>query len=155
MKDQGSATAKPFDFTGKYEHQLEPNGRLTLPVVYRQQLEHALPGKYDPHLNLRCIVIYPLPIWFEFRAKLDVLPWNDEGAEDVKDFFMSHAFNCEVDAQGRTLIPPELRQWAKIDRAVWLVGKGKHIEVWQSDEYVKYCKEREQTLRDRIKGLTL
>ena len=155
MKDQDRAAAKPFDFTGKYEHVLEPNGRLTLPVVYREQLERALPAKYDPHLILPCIVIYPLPIWYEFRAKLDVLPGNNEGAEDGKDFFMSYAFNCELDAQGRTHIPGELRTWAKIDRDVWLVGKGTRIEVWQSDEYERHCKERDVTLRQRIKEFSL
>jgi MraZ protein len=153
--DQDTAESMQFDFTGNYNHTLDPKGRLTLPVVFREQLEQAAPAKYALALDTRCLVIYPLPVWRELRAKLDALPWNDPKAESVKRLLMSSAFNCEVDAQGRTLLPAHLRELAKIDREVSLVGKGKYVEVWDRTRWKEYSTRGQENLEDDASRLPL
>ena len=40
-----------------------------------------------------------------------------------------------MDKQGRTLIPPLLREYAGLDKVVMLVGQGKKFEIWGEQQW--------------------
>jgi MraZ protein len=42
-----------------------------------------------------------------------------------------------MDAAGRLLIAPELRQFAQLEKQVWLVGQGSHFEIWSDAGWQK------------------
>ena len=48
--------------------------------------------------------------------KLKSLPLSDKNARNFVRFFLSGATECEIDKQGRFLIPSNLRQAAKLEK---------------------------------------
>lgn len=153
--DQNGNESAAFEFTGTYNHGLDAKGRLTLPSAFREHLNETASAKFAIWLDKQCIAIYPLPVWKQFLAKLQSLPWTDARSESVKRVILSSAFNCEVDRQGRTVLPPHLRELVGIGREVTLVGKGQFVEIWDRAKWTEYFKRGHEQLEADASRLTL
>jgi MraZ protein len=80
-----------------------------------------------PH---RCLLVYPQHAWEPISRQIAAMPGLDPRTATLKRLFIGYA-QCEtLDGAGRTLIAPSLRQWAGLDKQVWLVGQGSHFELW-------------------------
>lgn len=96
-------------FRGQYEHTIDPKGRVSIPSRFREVLSTKGDGRlvithFDNHL-----VAYPFDEWRIFEEKMAALPsTNDEVASFIR-YLVAGAVDCEVDKQGRVLIPPPLR----------------------------------------------
>jgi len=73
-----------------------------------------------------------LPEWEKLSAKLAALPLTDKQAQQFVRYLSSWATDCEVDKQGRILIPAKLRTFAQLDKEVTLIGVTNRIEIWNS-----------------------
>ena len=71
-------------------------------------------------------------MWAEFSAKLLALPMEDD---DWRRLFIASASHVEIDSAGRVLVAPELREWAGIERDVYLFGMGQRFELWDKARY--------------------
>lgn len=151
--DQSGGNELKFEFTGTYNHGLDGKGRLTLPSAFRSQLDG--PAKFSLALDKNCIVIHPKPVWHEWLAKLKALPRSDARAESVKRVILSSSFDCEVDAQGRTVVPPRLRELVGIGREVALVGNLETVEIWDRGTWTAYFKEGHERLDANTNNLPL
>jgi MraZ protein len=116
-------------FTGDYSHTLDDRGRLAIPAKMREKLGSVVwvTGGWD-----KCLVLYPDSTWESMTEELSKLPppWEARRARDLQRFFYSRAAECEIDRQGRILIPANLRQDAGITGNVAIVGAGDSIEIW-------------------------
>jgi MraZ protein len=74
-----------------------------------------------------CLLLYPRPVWEQARERIAALPLSASG---WKRFFLGNATDVELDAAGRLLITPELRQSAALGKDIVLLGMGAHFEVW-------------------------
>lgn len=121
-------------FMLKYNHTLDPKGRVIIPSKWRETLgENFFVSKgMDP-----CLHIYANEAWEEFENKLAQLPMEDERARRVVRYFLAGAAQVETDKQGRILLPTELRTFAGLDEdnEVVMVGMGNHIELWSKSRY--------------------
>ncbi len=80
-----------------------------------------------PH---RCLLLYPEPAWEPIRDKvLAASSFNPQSAA-IKRLLVGHARDEAMDSAGRVLVAPELRQFAQLEKLVWLVGQGSHFEIW-------------------------
>ncbi len=152
--DQNGGNDLKYEFTGTYHHALDTKGRLTLPASFRGQLGDG-PVKFSLALDKTSIVIHPKPVWMELLAKLKALPRSDARAESVKRVMLSTAFDCDVDAQGRTVVPPRLRDLAGIGREIALVGNIDSIEIWDRGVWTAYFKDGHEQLDANTKTLSL
>ena len=71
----------------------------------------------------------------KLEEKLNALPLTNANARKFSRFFLAGATTCEVDKQGRILLPAVLREFARIDKDAVLVGVGSRIEIWSRDNW--------------------
>jgi MraZ protein len=121
-------------FRGVNALNLDSKGRLAIPTRYREELVRTANGRVvitvNPVDRDHCLLLYPLPEWEEIERKLVRLPSFNEHARRMQRVFLGHATECELDGNGRVLLPPPLRTYAKLDKAVVLVGQGNRFEIW-------------------------
>ncbi|MPN50279.1 Transcriptional regulator MraZ [bioreactor metagenome] len=84
-----------------------------------------------------CLLVYPVPAWVPIRDKVLSAPSLDPVAAQLKRLLVGHAQDEALDSAGRVLIAPSLRQFAKLEKQVWLVGQGSHFELWSDAGWQK------------------
>lgn len=119
-------------FRGVNTLNLDAKGRLAMPTRYREPLRERCDGTLvvtvDPD---HCLLIYPLPAWVEIERQLMKLPALNERVRRVQRLLVGHATECDLDGSGRILLPPPLREFARLDKRVVLVGQGNKFELWE------------------------
>ena len=119
-------------FMGEYNHTVDAKGRLIVPSKFREQLgdEFVVTKGLDG-----CLFVYENTEWKILEEKLKALPLTNANARKITRFFLAGACQCEVDKQGRILLPAVLRDFAGIDKDAVLVGVGSRIEIWSKDAW--------------------
>ena len=124
---------------------LDDKGRMVLPTRYREQISVQSQGKLIVTVDReQCLLIYPLPEWEQTERKLMSLPSLHPQSRKLQRLMVGHATDVELDGHGRFLIPPELREFARLQRLGWLIGQGNRFELW--DE-TRWNEQREQMLK--------
>ena len=112
---------------GEYEHSLDVKGRLILPAKIREDMG----DKFIVTKGLDgCLFAFSQNEWLNFETKLKTLPLSDRNARNFVRFFLSGATECELDKQGRFLIPSNLRIAAKLEKEAIIIGVGTRLEIW-------------------------
>ena len=122
---------------GEYEHSLDAKGRLIMPAKLRQDIgdKFILTKGLDG-----CLFAFSQTEWNNFEEKLKGLPLSDKNARNFVRFFLSGATECEIDKQGRFLIPTNLRISANLEKDAIIIGVGTRIEIWNKETWEK-CDE--------------
>jgi MraZ protein len=120
-------------FRGSYEHTVDSKGRVSVPSKFRD----IIADRYDGRLVLamdydHCLTVYPLEEWERLEEKIKSLSLMKQEAKDFRRFLLSSATECELDKQGRILIPPAHRGHAGISKNVTLLGIIDKIEIWDT-----------------------
>ena len=116
---------------GEFNHSIDAKGRIIVPAKFREELGE----EFVVTLGLDgCLFVYPDAEWQEFVSKLKQLPGNKE-ARQLQRYFLAGATTCEVDKQGRILIPAKLREHAQLDKEVVFVGVLGKIEIWSKERW--------------------
>lgn len=122
---------------GEYEHSLDAKGRLIMPAKLRQDMGE----KFIVTKGLDgCLFAFSQNEWLNFETKLKSLPLSDKNARNFVRFFLSGATECELDKQGRFLIPSNLRISAKLEKETIIIGIGTRLEIWDKSTWEK-CDE--------------
>jgi MraZ protein len=104
---------------------------MVLPTRQRQRALERGEGRIVVTVDRdQCLLIYPLPDWEQIERKLMSLPSLNERARRLQRLMVGHATEIELDAQGRLLLPPELREFAALQRHAMLIGQGNRLELW-------------------------
>lgn len=122
-------------FIGKHQVKLDPKGRISVPAKFRDSLSSRGTNQIVITLFGRCLVAYPLDEWQEVERKVSEL---DTSQEDVRNFlrmFYANAADCQVDGQGRVLIPEHLRIGAGLEKEVYMSGIGRKFEIWSRERW--------------------
>src|SRR3954464_833824 len=124
-------------FRGQFSHSVDAKGRVSLPARFRDVLVAdgdarfvLTPAVFDP-----CLHLYPMKAWEEFERKVSELPSLDATAIRFRRHYVSAAVECELDGSGRVLVPPHLREKAKLDKAAVWAGMGPCLELWSKAEW--------------------
>jgi MraZ protein len=117
-------------FIGEYEHSVDAKGRVIMPAKLREDIgeKFILTKGLDG-----CLFAYSQTEWQNFEEKLKTLPLTNKNARDFVRFFLSGAIECEIDKQGRFLIPGNLREYGKLDKEIVILGVGTRIEIWDKN----------------------
>ena len=110
-------------FRGSFEHTVDSKGRVSVPSRFREIIAERYEGKLVLTMDFdKCITVYPLEEWERFEEKVRQLPQMQKEVKDFMRTVFSTATECELDKQGRILIPPALRAGAGISKSVMVVG---------------------------------
>ncbi len=120
-------------FMGEYNHTVDAKGRLIVPSKFREQLgdEFVVTKGLDG-----CLFVYENTEWKILEEKLKKLPLPNANARKINRFFLAGAALCEVDKQGRILLPAVLREFAGIEKDAVMVGVGNRIEIWSKESWM-------------------
>lgn len=119
-------------FFGVNTLNLDVKGRMAIPAKHRDDLADCCASRVVVTINPReyCLWLYPANEWSEIARKLSRLPTLNRQNQTLQRLLLGHASELEMDGQGRILLSPELREYAQMDRKLWLVGEGHKFEIW-------------------------
>ena len=145
-------------FRGRFEHTIDPKGRVSIPAKFRELLSE----KYDDRIIItnfdRCLVAYPYEEWRSVEEKIVSLSMVKKEVKAFQRFFISGAAECPIDKLGRVLIPPTLRAYALLEKDVVFAGMGKMFELWSRErwtEEIKRAEENFEGMRESLASLGL
>ena len=135
---------------GEYEHTLDAKGRLSMPAKLRKDMGETfivtkgLDG---------CLFAFSQTEWLNFEQKLKSLPLSDRNARNFVRFFLAGATECEIDKQGRFLIPNNLRIAANLEKETIIIGVGTRLEIW--DKSTWNAKDNEISADEIAENMTM
>lgn len=122
-------------FSGEYKHSVDAKGRVIMPSKFRETLGNKFWITRGLDNNL---MIYSVEEWNKVSEKLSNLPFVDRNSRALNRLILSGCVECEVDKQGRILIPQPLRGYASIEKDVTVIGNGNKVEIWATDVWDEY-----------------
>jgi MraZ protein len=125
-------------FNGESNHSVDTKGRLIIPTRFRDELGDEF--KVTRGLD-GCLFVFPIGEWQAFEEKLRALPLTQSNARRFTRFFVAGAQTCELDRQGRVLLPATLREFAGLEKDVVVTGMINRVEIWDKARWSQYNAE--------------
>ena len=130
--------------TGTYEHSIDAKGRLFIPAKLREELGVTF---YLAMGVDECLAIYPQETWNRFTEKFASLPMSKSAA--MRPLF-ANASKCELDSQGRIVIPQKLRKYAGLEKDAVIIGVNDRAEIWSAETW--NAREEEEMTPEKMKA---
>lgn len=137
-------------FRGRYEHTIDPKGRLSIPSRYREELTSRRVSTLVLSEGDHSVWAFPLDAWERFEERLRLHAPLSPERRNVVRVMVASAKECPVDRAGRTLVPPELRDFAGLKREVVITGALDWFEIWSRERWT----DHRQTLRGGFDDMT-
>ncbi len=139
-------------FIGEYEHNVDAKGRVIMPAKLREDIG----DKFIITKGLDgCLFAYSQTEWANFEEKLKALPLAQKNARNFVRFFLSGAVECEIDKQGRFLIPANLREHANLDKEIVIIGVGTRLEIWNRQTWQDYSSDENISADEIAENMTM
>ncbi len=127
-------------FSGANHIKVDGKGRIALPTRLREMLAVRTQGSLvvtASHTYEPCLSLYPLDEWEQVAKKVNALSSFNPQHQELKRMFIGYAADIQLDKTGRMLLPATLREFAQIDKAIYLVGQGEKFEIWCEENWEK------------------
>jgi MraZ protein len=131
-------------FRGTHYLNVDAKGRLAIPASQRSLLADYCDSKLVITADLqRCLLLYPEPHFAEVERKLNAMPTFADATRVLQRVIIGYATQVQPDAQGRVLLSPSQRDFARLDKRVALVGVGNRYELWDEAMWQEKLREAE------------
>jgi MraZ protein len=140
-------------FKGTYRHRIDAKGRLPVPAAFRRELAEAGPATVVITPLDQCLAAYPIRQWERLEQQLVQLPPFSAPAKALTRLVTSRAVDCDLDVQGRVLLPQSLRAAAGLGPEAVVIGVLNRFEVWAPDRWDSFVAESERLLDDATLGV--
>ena len=124
-------------FRGVATFNLDAKGRMAIPAKFRKHLDVCCEGRSVitiDHVD-RCLQLYPMPEWELVEQKLSALPSMNPKVRSLKRMLLGYATECEMDGNGRILLPAKLREFAGLEKSMVMIGQGNKFELWDEHSW--------------------
>ena len=123
---------------GEYNHTIDEKSRVIVPSKFRDDLgsTFVVTKGFD-----KCLFAFSITEWQNFEAKLKALPLSDINARKYVRYFTAGAAECQVDKQGRVLIPNTLKEHAGLKKDVVITGVSTRAEIWDKATWESYTSD--------------
>lgn len=140
-------------FKGTYRHRIDAKGRLPVPAAFRRALGETRARAVVVTPFDQCLAAYPPADWARLERQLAALPTFSGPAKAVTRLVASRAVDCDLDVQGRILLPPALRAAAGLGREAVVIGVLNRFEIWAPERWETFVAESERVLDDASLGV--
>ena len=132
-------------FFGRYEHSLDQKGRVILPAKFRAPFDG---GGFLTQYHDRCLALWT-PDEFE-KQMLAMQDAQEQGREqrNLARLWSAGSAEVEPDKQGRMPIPQHLREFARLDSDVLVIGAIDRVEMWSPSLWEARVEPSEGLLTD-------
>lgn len=133
--------------TGSFDHTLDGKGRLTLPAKIRDELSAVVhvTNSYDGH----CLYAFSDDEWNNFKR--NIADADFEVSTILERYFLGNSMDCEIDSNGRILIPQKLREKVGISKDVTIVSLSRRLEIWDTVKWNECNSYDSGTIYDAMK----
>lgn len=116
---------------------VDEGGRMALPEpLYAAFIgEPGGNGVVTVSLLNRCLTLYSFRDWRKVEEGIGQLPTFDAQGQALHHLLLGHACEVDIEGDGSFRIPGNLREWANIGRAAVVIGLGRWIEIWSSEDF--------------------
>ncbi len=127
-------------FIGEYQASIDDKGRIAIPSKFRRELKSKVVVTRGLDNSL---FLYSLEEWKKLANKLASLPISTANTRAFSRLMLAGAMDCDVDGQGRIIIPGYLKDFAKIGKKVVVAGLYNRIEIWSDELWQAYKQQTE------------
>lgn len=132
-------------FIGEYSHSIDEKGRLAVPIKFRQDLAK---GAVVTRGLDNCLFLYTQEEWNKLADKLSKLPISQANTRAFARLMLAGAMDCEIDRQGRVILPDYLRKFAGLKKKVVVAGLYNRLEIWDETKWNSYKQKTEKGSSD-------
>lgn len=127
-------------FRGTFEQRVDDKGRVNIPVKFRDVLRELGDDRiFITNLRLgdvRCLDARPYVEWMKLEARIaERTDLSPEATEYYDNFYLPGAQECQVDPQGRLLVPPTLRSYAGLVKEIVFTGARNKFRIWDKPKW--------------------
>jgi MraZ protein len=128
-------------FIGEYTISMDAKGRVAVPAKFRPNLGSTIVITKGVD---NCLFLYTKDEWEKIALKYSALPISKSDSRAFTRLMLGGAYDCEVDRQGRVIIPEDLRKFASLTKKVVTVGLYSRVEIWDEQTWTDYKKSTEK-----------
>ena len=136
-------------FLGEFQHTIDAKGRLAIPAKYRGRLER---GAVLVRGIEQCLYVYTMETWEAKARELDSRDLDPRQRRMIERRFFGTAFECELDAQGRIVVPARFRTYAELSGETTILGARDRFEIWNTARWEAY---QDEMATEDLAGLDL
>ncbi len=126
-------------FIGEFQSTLDTKGRFLLPAGLKKQLPEGENTRFVINRGFeKCLSLYPMQSWEPLFARMSTLNDFDPAVRSFRRYFLNGATEVELDSAGRLLLPPNLKEYAGLEKDIVLASAVDKIEIWSVDNYNKF-----------------
>src|SRR5882724_4261800 len=126
-------------FLGEYEATLDSKGRFLLPVGFKKQLPEEGNTQFVINRGFeKCLSLYPMNKWEPIFTRMSKLNDFDPKVREFRRYFLNGATMLELDSAGRLLVPPNLKEYAGLEKDIVLAAANDKIEIWDKTRYQQF-----------------
>lgn len=127
-------------FRGTFFHTLDDKARVAIPRKFREQLPTALG---DPRVVVtrsvgggpRTLDCYPMGEWEKLEERIGQMPRFQEKTRTFKRLYLHPAQELVLDAQGRILLPQDLRAAISLNKEAVFTGDLEKFLIWSKEDW--------------------
>jgi MraZ protein len=125
---------------GNYQARVDEKGRVKIPAAFLEELREFGNKFYVTSENGDYARVYPMKAWNAIEAKLEKLPSYNRAKQKFLTQTNYYGQTVEMDAQGRILMPPILREAAQTRGDVFVMGSLDHLQIWNNARFAEMRK---------------
>ncbi len=119
-----------------------------MPAPFRRELSAEGAARVVVTVLDQCLAVYAPAEWSRLEAQISSLPAFNRQVKALTRLLASRAADCDLDVQGRILLPPALRQAAALGREAVVIGALSRFEIWAPESWDAFLRESERLLDD-------
>lgn len=140
-----------YTLIGEHAHNIDKKGRIIIPASFREIFNHEL--VVSKGLD-GCLTLYTIAQWQTLMEQIAKLPNTKKETRLYKRNLAAKASRCEIDTQGRILIPASLVATANLIKECYVVGTGSTVEIWSKENWLAYNDEHSDDFEAVAETLT-